>query len=189
VARHLRKAKKSLRTYKVQQGYSKDRRPLRSPSRACVAKSDIRPFPPFVLDRRTKSNVPSQKGWGIKFHKHYFNNQVVLNEHYMVLLRLYELCRYSFSLSDVRSATQTYHQVRRHFVYNKDVFAGSRTAKQFWRAISITLRFSKSSATRKDDSFGVFRTKTHRTGASASILRGIGSRLVAHPLRGAPTTL
>jgi hypothetical protein len=115
---------------------------------AAHTKCELQPIQRAFYDRRAgKTEVPSMKT-GIKFHRPMFNNLVVLNENYLVLLYLYQLCRYSYSMKDVKAAKQSYHIALRHFLRWRSVLSGKVT-KSFWRVISITLRLSESSAKQK----------------------------------------
>lgn len=159
----LRKAEGALRTHRVLQRPPSNQRlaaGARAAARAsmrgerpqpvaAVTKLELQPLPLSVLDRRAGyKGVPSTKG-GIKFHRPLYNNHIVIHENYMILLYLYQLCRYCYSMEDVEAAKQSYYIALRHFLRWRSVLSASKVTKSFWRVISITLRLSERSAKQK----------------------------------------
>jgi len=94
-----------------------------------------------ILQRRSGKyrSLPKERS-GIEFHQASYNNVRLVNETYVSMVYLYQLCRYSFTNHEYNLAKQSYHMFHRFLQFNWKIYYHSKTVQQFWNVISITLR-------------------------------------------------
>lgn len=110
---------------------------------SCV-KHEIIAFTPKTLMRSAEyhRHLPAER-FGIMFQKRSYNNVVLLHESAMLLVHAYQLCRYSYTKTDVNTAKRYLHRVRRYFSHWEDIYGNSRLALQFLNVISVVLRLAE----------------------------------------------